>query len=211
MKVALLGASGWIGSQLAIEAKARGHQVRALVRNPQRLKAEVDEVQQFDLENPQNLAQAIGDAEVLLVSVGGRAAGKHQMVPATARLLLEQLPGTNIKRLLWVGGAGSLEVAPGVSLLSTEGFPVAYQDEAQAQGEALAIFRSKPQALEWTYISPAADIFPGERLGEYRVGKDNLLTDEQGNSRISVQDYAKAMLDEVEQKRFANQRIGVAY
>lgn len=211
MKVAILGASGWIGSQLVIEAKARGHEVLALVRNPQDYQTNGEHVAQFDLAKPQNLSEVIDDADALLVAIGGRASANHKLVPQAAELLLTQLASSKVKRMLWVGGAGSLEVASGVTLLSTPGFPAEYKDEAVAQGEALAVFRAKPQSVEWTYISPAAEIFPGERLGEYRVGNDRLLTDAQGHSRISVQDYALAMLDELEQSRYPNQRIGVAY
>lgn len=110
-----------------------------------------------------------------------------------------------------MGGAGSLEVAPGVTLLSLPQFPEAYKAEATAQGEALALFRASNSVLNWTFISPAAEIYPGARSGQYRIGGNSLLSDSDGNSRISVQDYAVAMIDEAEKGAYPQQRIGVAY
>ncbi|KJY83978.1 NAD-dependent dehydratase [Vibrio galatheae] len=212
MKVAVLGASGWIGSHLVEEAKARGHQVIALVRNVDNYSVAGVEVHQFDLHASDNdLLNALQGADAVLASIGGRALGNHDIVASTASRLLSVLPETTAKRLLWVGGAGSLEVAPGVKLLSVPEFPTEYKDEAIAQGEALDVFKSSTNSVDWTFISPAAEIFPGEKQSPYRVGGDGLLTDSEGNSKISVSDYAVAMIDELEAHQYPNQRIGVAY
>ncbi|EJN6830092.1 NAD(P)H-binding protein, partial [Vibrio cidicii] len=122
-----------------------------------------------------------------------------------------QLPNAGVKRLLWVGGAGSLEVAPGVQLVTVPDFPAEYKDEALAQSQALQVFRNSDSPLNWTFVSPAAEIFPGEKVGQFRVGGDQLLTDTQGHSKISVADFASAMLDELETAKHAKQRISVAY
>ncbi|EJL6400184.1 NAD(P)-dependent oxidoreductase [Vibrio navarrensis] len=211
MKVAVLGASGWIGSQIVEEAVTRGHQVIALVRNPSAIKRQDVEVRQLDVLAEQDFAQALQGVDTVIASIGGRAAGNHDMVERSAAKLLEQLPNAGVKRLLWVGGAGSLEVAPSVQLVTVPDFPAEYKDEALAQSQALQVFRNSDSPLNWTFVSPAAEIFPGEKLGQFRVGGDQLLTDVQGHSKISVADFASAMLDELETAKHAKQRISVAY
>lgn len=211
MKVAVLGASGWIGSQIVEEAVTRGHQVIALVRNPSAIERQDVEIRQLDVLAEQDFAQALQGVDTVIASIGGRAAGNHDMVERSAAKLLEQLPNVGVKRLLWVGGAGSLEVAPGVQLVTVPDFPAEYKDEALAQSQALQLFRNSDSPLNWTFVSPAAEIFPGEKMGQFRVGGDQLLTDAQGHSKISVADFASAMLDELETAKHAKQRISVAY
>lgn len=212
MKIAILGASGWIGSHIVKEAQVRGHEVLALVRNPSNYTAEQVEVRQFDLLSANsNLATAIDGAEIVISAIGGRASGNHDVVAKTAKMLLSQLPQAGVSRLLWVGGAGSLEVAPGIKLVTVPEFPEAYKPEALAMGEALEVFRATESTINWTFMSPAAEIFPGDKQAPYRIGGDTLLTDNEGNSRISVADYAVAMIDELESGAHPNQRIGVAY
>ena len=211
MKVAVLGASGWIGSQIVEEAVTRGHQVIALVRNPSAIERQDVEIRQLDVLAEQDFAQALQGVDTVIASIGGRAAGNHDMVERSAAKLLEQLPNVGVKRLLWVGGAGSLEVAPGVQLVTIPDFPAEYKDEALAQSQALQLFRNSDSPLNWTFVSPAAEIFPGEKMGQFRVGGDQLLTDAQGHSKISVADFASAMLDELETAKHAKQRISVAY
>ncbi|WP_295893827.1 NAD(P)-dependent oxidoreductase [uncultured Vibrio sp.] len=217
MKVAVLGASGWIGSHIANEAKFRGHQVRALVRDPSKIEDPDFNVIAVDVkalnssEGTNDLVNALADVDVVIASIGGRAAGNHEIVKSTAETLLEVLPKTKVERLLWVGGAGSLEVAPGVKLVTVPDFPEEYKAEALAQGEALDVFRQSSSSLNWTFVSPAAEIFPGDKIGSYRVGNDELIADETGASRISVSDYAIAMIDELESAKHPRKRIGVAY
>lgn len=214
MKIAIIGATGWIGSTLVAEAQSRGHDVIAIARDSSNIAATGVEKRSLDLSAAADsaaLASAVAGADLVIASIGGRAAGHHEIVAASAQRLLNELPAAGINRLLWVGGAGSLEVAPGVTLLSLPEFPQAYKDEATAQGEALAVFRNSHNAVNWTFISPAAEIFPGERSGNYRTGGDSLVSDAEGNSRISVQDYAVAMIDEAENNAHPKQRIGVAY
>ncbi len=213
MKLAIIGATGWIGSTLVAEAQSRGHDVIAIARDSSNIAATDVEKRSLDLTagDSASIAAAVAGADLVIASIGGRAAGNHEIVAASAQRLLNELPAAGVNRLLWVGGAGSLEVAPGVTLLSLPEFPQAYKDEATAQGEALAVFRNSHSAMNWTFISPAAEIFPGERSGNYRTGGDSLVSDAEGNSRISVQDYAVAMIDEAENNAHPKQRIGVAY
>ncbi|MCS6238926.1 NAD(P)-dependent oxidoreductase [Shewanella baltica] len=210
MKIAILGATGWIGGAILKEALSRGHQVTALVRDPSKLSVTDVAVHAVDLEQPL-VAQTFAGVDVVIASVGGRVQQNHGLVASTVQHLLDVLPNAKVPRLLWVGGAGSLEVAPGVTLVSSPDFPAAYKDEALAQGEALQVFRAAQTAINWTFVSPAAEIYPGESEGPYRLGGDSFFTDANGRSRISVTDYAKAMLDEAEQGTHANQRISVAY
>ncbi|MBW3698252.1 NAD(P)-dependent oxidoreductase [Vibrio sp. T187] len=212
MKIAVLGASGWIGSHIAEEAKSRGHEVVALVRDPSRLEVADVEVRSFDLQDIQTgLAQAVTGVDAVIASIGGRAAGNHDIVKSTARELLAILPSTDANRLLWVGGAGSLEVAPNVKLVTIPEFPDEYKSESLAQDEALDVFKQSNSDVNWTFVSPAAEIFPGDKLSQYRTGGDQLLTDAEGNSKISVADYAIAMIDELEAGKYPRQRIGFAY
>jgi uncharacterized protein len=212
MKIAVLGASGWIGSHLVNAAKDRGHQVVALVRDTNKFPGQGVEVRSFDLlAKEADISSVLDGVEVVLSAIGGRAAGNHQIVAETAGLLLDKLPKVGVKRLLWVGGAGSLEVAPGITLMSVPEFPEEYKAEAEAQSGALDVFRNSNSQLNWTFVSPAAEIFPGENKGEYRIGGDQLLVDEAGKSRISVSDYVRAMIDELEAGKYPSQRIAVAY
>lgn len=212
MKIAVLGASGWIGSHIAQEAQSRGHEVIAVVRNASRVETKDIEVRSFDLQDKAaNLSTAFSGVDAVIASIGGRALGNHDIVKNTATKLLETLPSIGIERLLWVGGAGSLEVAPNVPLVTVPDFPEEYKNEALAQGEALEVFKQSKSEVNWTFVSPAAEIFPGEKLSTYRTGGDQLLTDEDGNCKISVSDYAIAMIDELEAGKFPRQRIGVAY
>ncbi|MGI0115339.1 NAD(P)-dependent oxidoreductase [Zooshikella sp. RANM57] len=213
MKVAVLGASGWVGSHIVKEAKQRGHEVIALIRDPSKTNFTDVEVHPLNVTSldDNSLEKALNGVNVLISAIGGRAAGNHEIVASTAVKLLTTLPKIGVERLLWVGGAGSLEVAPGTPLVSTPNFPDAYKAEAIAQSEALDVFRNSASSLNWTFISPAAELFPGDKEAPYRIGSDALLVDTQGNSRISVSDYAVAMIDELEAGKYPRQRIGVAY
>ncbi|MDN3682798.1 NAD(P)-dependent oxidoreductase [Vibrio tapetis subsp. quintayensis] len=212
MKIAVLGASGWIGSHIAQEAKSRGHDVIAVVRDASRVETSGVEVRPYDLQDDtDNLSATLSGVDAVIAAIGGRALGNHDIVKSTATKLLATLPGVGIERLLWVGGAGSLEVAPNVPLVTVPDFPEEYKNEALAQSEALDVFKQSDSELNWTFVSPAADIFPGDKLSTYRTGGEQLLTDENGDSKISVSDYAIAMIDELEAGQFPRQRIGVAY
>lgn len=210
MKVAILGATGWIGSTMVEQATKRGIEVTSIVRDTTKVTNNTGATRVFDLQSPDNIAPLLEGVDVVIASVGGRANGNHELVAQTAERLLTALNGTNT-RLLWVGGAGSLEVATGVTLVSTPDFPAEYKAEALAQGEALNVFKTTTSTTSWTFVSPAAIIYPGESEGTYRIGGDEFFTNKAGESKISVTDYAIAMLDEAQNSAHLNQRISIAY
>ncbi|MGH8160227.1 MAG: NAD(P)-dependent oxidoreductase [Rhodanobacter sp.] len=213
MKIALFGATGHLGQGILDEALTRGYQVTAIVRDPARLAQRHDKLKVVtgDVAQPASWLDALRGVDAVVASLSARRDGNPDSVPANAGLLLDNLPKAGVKRLLWVGGAGTLEVAPGVKVIDDPHFPDAWKPEANAQGNALDVFRASKADVDWTYVSPAALIEDGERNGTYRVGGDQLLVDANDVSRITVADYAVALLDRIEQHDALRQRITVAY
>jgi putative NADH-flavin reductase len=213
MKLVLFGATGHIGQGILDEALARGHEVTAVVRDPSRLPQRHDRltVVTGDVNHPASWSGAARGSDAAIASLSARREQDASRVPGYARILLGHLAEAGITRLAWVGGAGSLEVAPGRRVIDSPDFPAAWRPEAEAQGEALEVFRAYRGPVEWTYVSPAALLEPGERTGAYRLGGDQLLVDADGHSRISIADYAVALLDRLERRDAANRRITVAY
>ena len=213
MKIALFGATGHIGQGILDEALSRGYEVVAVVRDLSRLAQRSDQLKVVtgDVTQAASWLDAVRGADAVVASLSARRDGNPDSLPANASVLLNNLPKAGVKRLLWVGGAGSLEVAPGVRVLDDPHFPAAWKPEAEAQGAALEVFRASKTDVDWTYISPAALIEDGELTGKYRVGGNQLLVDAKGESRISVADYAVALLDRIEQHDALRQRITVAY
>ncbi len=212
MNIALIGATGFIGSALLKEALSRGHQVTALVSRPERLATHPQlRARKIDVQDTAALAQALAGHDAVLSAFSGHAQadvldyylkGIHSVIAATKE--------ARVPRLLVVGGAGSLEVAPGKQLLDTPEFPVAYKGTAEGARQALNLLRGEP-ALDWTMLSPSAVIAPGERTGRYRLGGDQLLVGADGKSHISVEDYAVAFLDETETPAHSRRRFTVGY
>lgn len=211
MKIAILGATGWIGSHILTEALSRNHDVTAVVRDPSKISDKRAKVIELDINANPDYAALLANSDVVIASIGGRTAGNHSIVANTAQALLSALKNTDSKRLIWVGGAGSLETSPGVTLVDSPDFPEEYKAEAIAQGEALTVFRNTDTSVSWTFVSPAADIYPGGSEGPYRIGNDSFFVDDQGKSRISVTDYAKALIDEAETSAHPKQRMSIAY
>lgn len=208
MKIVLFGASGMIGSRLLAEAQRRGHAVTVVARHPEKLGALTGRVLvvRGDVLDAASVAAAVKGYDAVLSAVGPST----EVILGAARSLLEGLSRAGTKRLVVVGGAGSLEVAPGVLLLQTPKFPVEYEEIALAHRDALGLLRQNT-SLDWTFVSPAAFIAPGERTGVFRLGGDQLLVDAAGESRISAEDFAVAFLDEVEKPRHVRRRFTVAY
>jgi putative NADH-flavin reductase len=210
-KILVLGATGHIGLELVREAVQRGHQVTAAAREVAQAPA-IEGVHwvALDAGQPAALQAALQGQDAVLAAVSGRKSG-HDTVPAIAAQLLQALPAAGVQRLLWVGGAGSLEVAPGVKVIDSPDFPADWKPEALGQSAALEVLRASSGTVDWTFFSPAALIEPGARSGQYRVGGEQLLLDEQGRSRISISDFAVALLDALEQGKYLRQRVGIAY
>ncbi len=216
MKIVLFGATGNVGSRIAQEARRRGHEVVGVVRDPAAVQPPAPDVGlvRGDATDAASVGAVARGADAVVNAISPRPNQRGLPAPslvAAARSLLAGLRKAGVKRLLVVGGAGSLEVGPGQALVDQPAFPDAYKPEALAQREALQVFRAEAGDLEWTYLSPAAEIHPGERTGRYRTTGDRLLTDAQGKSTITFEDYAVALLDELERPKHVRQRFGVAY
>jgi putative NADH-flavin reductase len=215
MKIVLFGATGNVGRRVIAEALRRGHEVVGVVRDPARSAAPDPRVRlvRGDALDAASVVEVTRGADAVVNAISPRpgTTGVAPSLADAARALIAGLGVSGVKRLVVVGGAGSLEVAPGVALMDAPGFPEAYLSEAIEGRDALAVYRTEARDLDWTFLSPAAEIGPGERTGTYRTTLDQFLADEQGRSFISYEDYAVALLDELEKPRRVGQRFGVAY
>jgi putative NADH-flavin reductase len=213
MRVAIIGASGNIGSFIRDEALARGHQVTAIVRHPEKITAQnplLTVVKADILKDKVDELVKGHDAVISAYSPGWDSPDIYNEQIKGAKEIISGVKKSGIKRLLVVGGAGSLEVAPGVQLIDTVDFPEDIKGGVLATREVLYMLR-KEEELDWAFLSPPSTIAPGERTGHYRLGKDQLLKDKDGESKISTQDYAVAMLDELEHPQHIRERFTVAY
>lgn len=212
MKIALIGATGFIGSALLKEALARDHQLSALVGHPEKLRATpgLTPVAADALDTTRLAAQLKGHDAVISAFSGHAQGDTYGYYMRGMRSIIDATRASGVPRLLVVGGAGSLEVAPGVQVIDTPQFPAEWKASAEGARDALALLRQEQQ-LDWTMLSPAAVIAPGERTGKFRLGTDSLLVDASGDSRISVEDYAIAMMDELEKPAHTRRRFTVAY
>ncbi|MFZ6800985.1 NAD(P)-dependent oxidoreductase [Undibacterium sp. Di24W] len=212
MNVALIGASGFIGSALLQELLSRGHQVTALVGHPEKLSAHTAlRALASDVQNLNQLTQQLSGFDAVISAFSGHAqSDTYAYYLAGIKNIIAAAKSCNSLRLLVVGGAGSLEVAPGIQAIDTPSFPAEYKATAEGARQALYLLREE-QKLNWTMLSPAAVIAPGVRTGQFRLGQDQMLFDADGKSHISVEDYALAMIDELEQAQFSKQRFSVAY
>ncbi|WP_225783057.1 NAD(P)-dependent oxidoreductase [Xenophilus sp. Marseille-Q4582] len=202
--IVLLGITGRAGSRIATELLQRGHTVTGIARHVSQVPAQKGlTLVAADATNADTLAPLLKGHDAV-VSATRFADG------ITAPTLLAAAREAGVKRVLVVGGAGSLEVAPGVALIDTPEFPQAYKAEAGAGRDFLNVLRGET-AIDWTFLSPAALFEPGERTGRFRLGGDRFMADAQGHSRISMEDYAIALVDEIEAPKHSRQRFAVAY
>jgi uncharacterized protein len=197
MNIVLFGASGMIGSRVATELESRGHQVTKASRSTG-----------TDVTDAQTVARAVAGADAVISAVAARSG--DFTLSDVAHSLHEGLREAGVERLVVVGGAAGLEVAPGQKLFDTPEFPEEWKAEAAQGMESLEVYRTFDD-LDWTWVSPAAFIHPGERTGEYRLGGDQLLTDESGTSEISAEDFAIALADLVESGEHAKERVSAAW
>jgi putative NADH-flavin reductase len=203
MKVAVIGASGIRGGAIVAELLSRGHEVTGIARNPEKIPAKPKlAARKGDVDDQAGLARLLAGHDAVVSSV--RFAG-----PDPAKLLAA-VKASGVKRYLVVGGAGSLEVKPGLRLIDTPEFPAAYKAEAAAGGAYLKLLEGENE-LEWSFLSPSAIIGEGPRTGKFRLGTDQLLVGSDGKSFISNEDYAIAMVDEIERRQHIRKRFTVGY
>lgn len=212
MKIALIGASGFIGSAVLAEALQRGHDVLALVTRPEKIAPALGlVVHKADVQDTAALAHELADADVAISALSGHGQGDtYEYYVRGTRSIIAAAKESRVPRLLVVGGAGSLFVAPGLQVADDPNFPPQWKASAEGGRTVLKLLREEP-SLDWTFFSPAALIEPGERTGRFRLGKDDLVVDAEGVSRISVQDYAVALLDEVESPQHRRARFTIGY
>jgi putative NADH-flavin reductase len=210
VRVAVIGASGWIGGSVVHELLARGHAVTAIGRDASRL---VDLTgatpAEADVTDADAIARVVTGHDAVVSSVTDRTTADRSVIPRAAAALLTALPQAGVRRLVVVGGGGSLEAAPGTRIVDLPGFPEQYKPEALAQAEALDLLRSSGNALDWSYFSPPPEhFFPAEKTGAYRAAAgDAPVVNDDGESRLGSGDYAAALVDELEQPRFVQQRF----
>ncbi|RKN76461.1 NAD-dependent epimerase/dehydratase family protein [Streptomyces klenkii] len=201
LKIVVLGATGMAGSRIADEAVARGHAVTAVARH-------------HDAQAParHGLNRVTADVAALDLPFDGADAVVSAL---PARAVLPLLPALVARaagrRLLFVGGAGSLRLPNGERVIDQPGFREEWKPEASAHVDLLDALRALPDDVDWTFLSPSALFLPGERTGTFRLGADDLLAEADGTSRISAEDYAVALLDEIESPAHRRQRFTVGY
>lgn len=214
MKVALIGANGKIGSRILEEALNRGHEVTGIARNPESSTVKNEKLTwaKADALNTNELAEVLKGHDAVISSFGidWTKPETFYLFSDVAQSVINAAKKAGVKRLINVGGAGSLEVAPGVQLVDTPEFPEMWKQGADQQRNSLNVFR-KENDLDWTFFSPAIIIEPGKRTGKFRIGKDNPVFDANGHSHITYDDYAVALIDELENPQFIKQRFTVGY
>jgi putative NADH-flavin reductase len=216
MSIVVFGASGNIGSNIRKEALSRGHRVTA-VTHSSTLPAEPNLVSlTADLANTEEVARIVAghDAVISAYSPGLRkysAEEAAELIRRAHESLFEGVRLGGVKRIILVGGVGSLEASPGVDVVDSDFYPADHKAHTMRNREILRSLKRGEVDLDWTYVSPPLEIKPGERTGKFRLGEDQLLRDADGNSRISEADFSVAILDELEQGRFVRRRFTAAY
>lgn len=207
MKIAVIGASGKAGSRILKEALDRGHEVTAIVRDASKVNAEGTALLEKDV-----FALTASDLKAfdIVVNAFGAAPGQEHLHVDAGNVLIEALKGAPETKLIVVGGAGSLFVdeAKTTRVMETPDFPAAFFATASNQGKNLEILQNT-EGIKWTFVSPSAIFALGERTGQYRTGKDNLLVNSKGKSYVSYEDFAAAVLDEIEQPKHENERFTI--
>ena len=217
MKIALIGGTGFVGSAVLAELSQRGHQVIVLARDTAKYRAlpGVTPVQ-ADATDAAQVAQAVEgvDAVISAYNPGWQAPDLYARFMAGTRGVLNGVKRAGVKRVLLVGGAGSLLVAPGVQLMDTPNFaslvPPGIIPGVEGARDALTLIRAE-SSLEWTFVSPPAKLVPGECTGTFRTGGDDLLMNGAEPAGISVGDLAVAIVDEIERPAHIRQRFTVGY
>lgn len=214
MKLVIIGASGFVGSEILKEALQRGHTVTAIVRHPEKITLTDAKltVKQGDAQNADIVAQLVAghDAVLSAYNAGWTNPNLYEDFLEGAKAIEKGTQQAGVKRLLMVGGAGSLEAAPGVQLVDTPQFPAEWKAGAKSARDYLNVLRQNT-TLDWTFLSPAINLAPGKRTGTFRIGTEQPVFDEKGESHISAADLAVAILNEIEQPQFIQKRFTVGY
>jgi putative NADH-flavin reductase len=214
-KIALIGASGFIGAAILNEALERGIKVTAIVRNAQNIILKNDNliIEKCDIFQTDKLSSLLKGADAVISSYnpGWKNPDIARDTLTGYSSILEAVKKSGIERLQVVGGAGSLLIAPGKRLMDTDAFPKEFLPIVESLAKVLTDFLIPEKELDWVFFSPAGIIEPGQQTGKYRLGKNELITDATGNSKISVQDYAKAMIDEFENPQHHRERFTIGY
>jgi len=216
MRIVVLGATGNVGQRVVREALRRGHDVVGVVREPSAVESPDPRVTlvKGDATDAPSIASIVRGADAVVSAISPRPNARGLPAPRlvdNARALIAGLRTAGVRRVLYVGGASSLEIAPGQQLLDQPDFPEMYKAEAVDGREALGVWRRDGAGLDWTYLSPAIEIGPGQRTGRYRTTLETMLFDAKGKSFISFEDFAVAVLDELERPEHVGRRFGVAY
>jgi hypothetical protein len=213
--IVLIGASGFVGSAILKEALDRGHKVLAVVRHPERIITVHKNliVKQSDVSSADTVALVCkgADAVISAYNPGWKNPDIAKETSLVYRAIIEGVKRSGVKRLQIVGGAGSLFISPGKRLMDTEIIPESYKPAVRALANIYLIDLMSEKSLDWVFFSPAGIIEGGLRTGKFRLGKDDLIVNENGESRISVQDYAVAMVDELEKPAHHHERFTIGY
>ncbi|WP_260703582.1 NAD(P)-dependent oxidoreductase [Edaphobacter flagellatus] len=208
MKVAVIGATGNAGSRITTELLKRGHQVRAIVRSQKNISGKSGlEVANSDLSDTAQLAEVLKGTDAVVSAYRPPTDDSNQIIGTTKRIT--EAVKKNEQRLLVVGGAGGLFVAPGVTVIASGFLPEPALPIATAHEQVYKDLQVS--SADWTYFAPAGLFEPGERTGQFRLGKDELIADASGNSRISMEDYAIAAVDELENPKHRGERFSIGY
>lgn len=213
--VTLIGASGFVGTAILNELLARGHRVTAVVRNPGKIGIESPSltVVQADVTDTSALVAACKgrDAVISAYNPGWTNPNIYEETLRNYPLILEAVRQSGVRRLLCVGGAGTLFCAPGLRVVDSGVIPEAIMGGVRSLGEFYLNTLMNEKEIDWIFFSPAGTLEPGKRTGKFRLGKDDLIVDENGNSHISVEDYAVAMVDELENPKHHYERFTIGY
>lgn len=213
--VVLIGASGFVGNAILNELLSRGHKVTAVVRNPEKINVSNSnlEIVKTDVSDT-NVMVEICKGKEAIISAYNPGWANPDIYEETLRnypLILEAAKRSGAKRLLCVGGAGTLFCAPGLRVVDSGAIPDAIMDGVKSLGEFYLNTLMNEKAIDWIFFSPAGTLEPGKRTGKFRLGKDDLIIDENGISHISVEDYAVAMVDELENPKHHYERFTIGY
>jgi putative NADH-flavin reductase len=218
MKVALIGASGFVGSKILAEALHRGHEVTAIVRHPEKIQPDkILNTKKADVLDVDELAKLLAGHDVIVSAFnparGVAGAHVYDLHVQGHKAILAAANKSGAKRFLGVGGAASLKTPEGIELIDSPQFPAAYEQfkpGIRGTRELYYLLKQEP-SLDWVFIAPSVVIAPGERTGKFRIGKDHVLYNDNGESKISLEDYAAALVDEMERPQHHRERITIGY